>query len=350
VIHENKRITLSDIAEMVGVSKTIISKVANAHPNVQVSKAKRQKIEDIIRRYNYRPLSSAQSLATRRTRQIAFMLSSQTTLGLANPYFAKTLAGVYDGCAKHAYQCMVTVYDFSDISQFMMPENLCRLSIDGCILSGYFDINVLQKMDELRVPMVMGNGPPLKNIVSAIPHCNPSDLRVMFDYITGHGHRDIWFASDLTDDCRSLEHFLPGYSPPVRVRILPRRDAADEFAYGKLYAAEFLNLPPGERPTLVYGSDHFGAAFLSELRAGGVNCPRDISFLSGAETTLAQWHQPPLTTFDHDCYRIGLESVEVLVRLLDGAPADEETAEPPPFKQIHRAILERNSISTLNSL
>lgn len=83
---------------------------------------------------------------------------------------------------------------------------------------------------------------------------------------------------------------------------------------------------------------------------GGLNCPQDVSFLSGAETTLAQWHQPPLTTFDHDCYLLGKTNVDLLVRIIEGTLSAVEAAEYADGVQINRKIIERDSIGNLESL
>ncbi len=149
-IQYGKRLTLQNIADMVGVSKTIVSKVVNHVPKVQVSAEKRAKIEEIVRRYNYSPLSSAQSLATRKTRQIAFLLSSHTTLGLSNSYYGTILAGVHDGCRERDYQCLVNVHDFTGNNEFMLRNGTVK-SIEELE-----DINrqIIKLGDELGKPVV----------------------------------------------------------------------------------------------------------------------------------------------------------------------------------------------------
>ena len=88
MIKRTKRLTMLDIADMAGVDKAVVSKVVNNAKTIPASREKVERVREIIRKYHYTPLSSAQSLATRCTRQIAFLLSDASEALLANPVFS----------------------------------------------------------------------------------------------------------------------------------------------------------------------------------------------------------------------------------------------------------------------
>src|SRR6185437_13711307 len=63
------RVTITDVDRTVGTSKKTISRVLNNDPNV--SQSMRQRVTDAVAALNYRPLTSARSLAANRSFMIA---------------------------------------------------------------------------------------------------------------------------------------------------------------------------------------------------------------------------------------------------------------------------------------
>ncbi|MFW5955361.1 MAG: LacI family DNA-binding transcriptional regulator [Rhodothermales bacterium] len=57
--------TIDNVAELACVSRSVVSRVLNNHPNV--SSEARSRVTQIIEKYNYRPNSIARSLVTDRT-------------------------------------------------------------------------------------------------------------------------------------------------------------------------------------------------------------------------------------------------------------------------------------------
>jgi len=311
--YDGKRLTMKKIAEMVGVDKAIVSKVINQVENVQVSEAKRNKINEIVRHHNYTPLSSAQSLATRKTRQIAFLLSSCTEMSLANETFGMMLCGVEEACRKQRYQCQIVVCDLMDINNFMMPENLHRRSIDGCILTGALGEEAIGRIAEVQLPLVVLGGEPLCRILPTISRDSSVDYSMYLDYCASRGHHRIWIAKD-SENVRCKFGVLTKKRSEFELTILTQFDG--EFEYARYYSEKFLVLPKEKRPTLVLGSDQFCCAMATLLAQHGIRCPEDISFVSESDTEMARWYNPPLTTFSPDFREVGIVGANVLIEML----------------------------------
>ena len=71
-----ERVTRADVARMAQVSETIVSYVINN--NRYVAKDKRQRVEEAIRRLNYRPNNIARALKGKRSNQILFIADNIT--------------------------------------------------------------------------------------------------------------------------------------------------------------------------------------------------------------------------------------------------------------------------------
>lgn len=80
-------ITIGQIAELAGVSKSTVSRVLNC--SGYVHEDTRSKIETIIEQYHYTPSASAQNLSRRETNTIGVVIPE-----LENTFFTEVLAGV----------------------------------------------------------------------------------------------------------------------------------------------------------------------------------------------------------------------------------------------------------------
>jgi DNA-binding LacI/PurR family transcriptional regulator len=155
-IKTEKRLTISDIAAMAGVSKAAVSGVLNKKS--RVGQETEKKILSIIKKYNYVPQDSARALSTKRTYQIGYLVSSQVTLGLANSTFATYLAGVGDCCQQRGYRMMASSYDMTKVENFLIVEKLRQRCVDGLILTGLFDSKIIDNLRSLKIPIIFIGG------------------------------------------------------------------------------------------------------------------------------------------------------------------------------------------------
>ncbi len=73
-IMPRKRVTMREVAELAGVSRTTVSFVLNRTPNVNIPQDTRKRIIEAARQLNYVPNAKAINLATGRTNTLAFVL------------------------------------------------------------------------------------------------------------------------------------------------------------------------------------------------------------------------------------------------------------------------------------
>lgn len=338
-----KRVTLKFIAEQSGADIAIVSKVVNGRAQGKVSAEKRARIEELIRQYNYAPLASARSMVTGKQRQIAFMLSSQTTLGLANYYYAMIMTGVYEVCAERGYQCVVNVFDFSTVDAFVMPENLRRMSIDGFVITGFFDNANLRKLAEMELPLVTIGISHMQDMVPALGLNRQLAYSKMLNFAMERGHRRISvdnpealkICQELTAEQTDMELGLAGTAIPL-----------DSFLAGEKYAEIFAGMPETVRPTFLYVNDHFAAAFLERAAQFGIHCPEDVSILS-TDTPISRWTTPHLSVLKEPVHEYGRRAAKLLLDMIDGK-TDPETAKLKAQEmQFQTGIEDRDSIRDL---
>ena len=79
----NKKITIVELAEMAGVSTATVSRVIN--DTGKVDKEKKEKILELIDRYDYRPNQIAKALQASRSNTVGFVVPH-----INSPYYART--------------------------------------------------------------------------------------------------------------------------------------------------------------------------------------------------------------------------------------------------------------------
>lgn len=306
------RVTITDVARAVGTSKKTISRVLNNDPNV--SAAMRQSVLAAIAELNYRPLTSARSLATNRSFMIGLLYDNRSP-----SYIMEVQAGVLEACEAQHYSMMVqplvsTAADFVE----RVEDILSRQRPDGLILTPPLTDHP-QLLDCLH-----RNGVPFASIAPRHPEgCIGVMLRereaaaAMVEHLVALGHRRI--AHILGDPEHGAGIWrLAGYRDGL-ARAGLKEDPAymvqGRFSFESGVAAmrQLLALP--QRPTAVFAADDdMAVGAIWAAAEAGVSIPRDISICGFDDTTIATQVWPPLTTVHQPVREMGRRATEELLR------------------------------------
>jgi len=309
-----RRLTIKDIAELAGVSRTAVSGILNQKP--RVCKAKQEKVLDIIRKYDYVPQVAARTLSTRRTYQIGYLVSAKATLGLANDYFATIQAGVGEACKKYGYQMVVSTYDLSSIKNFVMPEKLKQRSVDALVIAGIVNKDVLQLLKSLNIPYIIIDGKYTKNDLYLHSDMVSTYVKII-EYFASLGHKLLGF------DCSNetaTNVFKQALKKTVNIEIKTtfiEQDGDNEFVVGVKHAQEWLKADSPKKYTAIVTNSQICAGFLSELLKNNIKCPEEISVMASSDTTLCAWNSLPISASSSLLEEHGFMATKLLIELLD---------------------------------
>ena len=122
--------TIADIAEELGVSKSTVSRVISGKG--RIGDETRNRVQDWIRRHHYIPNSSARALASNRTYNAAVVIPRDADRG-DMPFFQECLTGLVETFTERGYDTVVSIVDGSDVSSL---ERLVRhRKVDGVVLT-----------------------------------------------------------------------------------------------------------------------------------------------------------------------------------------------------------------------
>ena len=122
------KITMKDIAEKVGVSKTTVSMVIN-NKDSSISEETKKKIYDIIEQTGYIPNNIARGLNTKKSGSIAIIIPD-----ISNPFFSELSRAVEDIANKLGYNVILCNSDNDANKEKKYVELLISKLIDGIIL------------------------------------------------------------------------------------------------------------------------------------------------------------------------------------------------------------------------
>ena len=340
-----KRITIQDIAREAEVDKAVVSQVVNGRSCIHASVEKIKVVRSLINHYDYTPLGSARSLATRRNHQLAFLLSNVTEGLFANPAFGQMFSGVVHACKERGYLCQADFCDFLAAKEIVLPETLRRRNIDGCILTGHISQAAFRKIAQLEIPAVVLAGEYIQDKMPSVSWVSRDEYVRLLDIITSFGHRSIWLEGS-NYPTKLANH------PAVKEKSLQFKQLSlrenNEILTGEYWARHYLKISPAQRPSLVYGCDQFCCSFLSALAQAGIHCPNDVSVLCSSETEMARCFNPPLTTFSQNYFDMGCRGGAFLIEILEKGISLNESLHMSPNYATKGYFTERASLRHLS--
>lgn len=123
-----KRVTIKDIAEMAGTSKTTVSFYLNGRTN-RMSEETRKRIEKIIKATGYEPSSFARGLNSKVSKLIGIIVGD-----MASSFSSVVVKGVEASAREAGYSTIVCSSDFDSAEESACVERLLSLGADGLVI------------------------------------------------------------------------------------------------------------------------------------------------------------------------------------------------------------------------
>src|SRR5215468_9035560 len=146
-----KAASISDVARESGVSIFTVSAVINHKSHV--GKNLRERVEEAIRKLNYRPNLIARSLIKQKTQTIGMIVTD-----IANPFFPMVVRGAEDSAHSHGYNLLLCNSDDTLEREEKELELLLSKRVDGILLTkaaGDLSPSLRQLIKDVKIPFVL---------------------------------------------------------------------------------------------------------------------------------------------------------------------------------------------------
>ncbi len=147
-----KKTSLNDIANQLGVSKTLVSFVLNGKSKeYRINEELAQKVMALAKELNYQPNRIAQGLRTGKTRTIGLIIAD-----IANPFFGKLGREIEQEAAKQGYRVIFCSSDEKPEKSELQIRMLQQSLVDGYIISPPMNSEEqIKKLIKSKTPLVL---------------------------------------------------------------------------------------------------------------------------------------------------------------------------------------------------
>lgn len=325
-LQDKKPITIYDIAAEAGVSASTVSRVLTNSANVR--KEKKEKIQAIIDKYNFKPNALAKGLSDTKSKLIG-MVSAD----VRNPFYSAVYVACENAARAMGYRMLLCNSLGEGDREIDMLHMLQQQRVDAIIqLGGRVDDKVtdLEYAKEAKqivstTPMVVtGKIDGVKCHRVTIDAVEASTL--LTEHLIQLGHKKIALVggrlevNSTYDKYVTYRKILEEHGIPFREEYVVTGAYNHETGYNGV--KKLLGLK--EIPTAIICINDFSAAgVVRGITELGFKVPTDISVVSYDNTYITDLVLPKLTSVDYDYETFGRVLVETAIDAVEGKKVPE---------------------------
>lgn len=198
-------IGLKEIAELVGVSVSTVSRALRDDP--RVNRKTKERIVSIAKNMNYLPNQAAKSLVTKKT----------MTIGLVLPNLRSFMHDIFDGlesvCSPAGYNILLGVSDNDPAKEMRELKLLLEKRVDGLILfyvGGIFNQASIRFLSSISVPIVLLDRYIPRSRFDFVVSDNRNDSKMLVEHLVSKGKDKIAFISQ-KEDASAIKERMDGF-------------------------------------------------------------------------------------------------------------------------------------------
>ena len=322
-----ERTNIYEIAQAAGVSPATVSRVMTN--SARVSDEKRQKVEEAIRRYGYRPNALAQGLSASRRRTIGLLVAD-----VASPFYANVTAACEREADRQGYTLLIMSPFGDDALGRRQMLRLYEQNVDAMVIIGgsidstNVDEEFVQQLNHIcGIMPIIASGHPTGALSRKVGLDESGSIGLAMQFLLRLGHTKIALIGGRKEANATLEKRIRYRAELADHGIAWRNDYVFEtHGYGNSdgYQAMKQLLQNPDRPTAVIAiNDATATGILRAAIEAGLRIPQDLSLVSFDNTFLAEIVTPQITSVGCDYEQYGTTLIATAIRAAEGKPVPD---------------------------
>lgn len=318
---ENKNLTIGDIAQELGVSKTTVSRAISGKG--RIGEQTRKKVLDYIEEHHYSPNIIAKGLAQNKTFNLGVVLPGDYNVAEL-PFFQNCMLGISRVASAAGYDVLLSMVTENDITQ--LERVVTNRKIDGAILTRtMLDDAPMRYLKENGVSFVAIGSTDDEEAVQ-IDNDHRSACRELTERLLERGIGKIALIGGNENyivNRNRLQGFEEAFGSQTE-RAGSRQILLDVDDARKVDGIVEKLLHEGTE-CIVCMDDFLCGCVLNALQQRQTAVPERMQVASFYDSTMLASYIPSITSIRFDVEQLGRKSCELLLNMLDGDEVERRT-------------------------
>lgn len=339
--NDNRRVTIKDISEELGVSTATVSNVINGKTK-KISQKTIERVQKMLEEKHYIPNMAGILLAQNSSKIICVVISNHEKYEgkiFQDPFVSALMDNIAIEIEKKHYFMMVKITN--NISEIIKYASMWNMA--GLVLIGFCTQDYDKLRKRIHIPFVVMDGffePEEKCANIGIDDCMGG--YIMGEYLIKKGHRKVIYVSD-NDMCMDHKRYIglkqafkdnniENYS--ISLEIIPMKKN-ERYIYYKEFKEKIKNFT-----AIFCASDSYAIEVMNYLIDNGVKVPDDVSIAGFDDIPASTIVRPALTTIKQDINIRAQKAMRLLNELIKGENNENNVILPVK-------LVERESVKSL---
>ena len=310
-----KKLTIVDIAKMAGVGTTTVSRYFNGG---DLKKETRERIKEIVDKYNYTPNTFAKALKSIDSKIIGVIVPC-----LHSYISGNTLKYLDKELKENNYETLIMNTNFDENKQLEYIKKLARMNVDGIVLLPTTMSKAYEStIKSIDVPVVMLGQEG--EYTYSVEYNDFNAARDLTYYVLSSGHKKVAYLGVSEDDIAVGYYRKLGVLRALeKYNLEPENILITNFGMEEGYEIVKENIEKlKEDSCLICATDNLAYGAIKALEEEGLNVGEDYSVAAFGDYTSSALLKSPLTTIKFDLKDAAKQTVEMLLNVIK----KEETA------------------------
>lgn len=337
LIRGSKRITLHDVAQKAGVSRSTASRALNG--SKRISRQTTQRVKDAARALGFVANAQGRALAIGRSETISILITEPLDELLSDPTYGAFLRGISEELSHTSY-LPVLMQASSAFERKRVQTHLEQHTVDAVInISPYEGMELLESIQNQHLPAVLCGqlqNNPYTTVFSNVYSDDVEGAVMAAKAMQKRGRKQIAIILGPADN-PAVPDRLEGYRSVYGAGLDESRIVYTGWDESSGYSAisHLLDLDISI-DGLLAGSDRIAAGAIAALASRNLSVPDDVSVIGYDDHPIAARIKPRLTTIHQPLLEEGRVAAQLALAMING--------EEPSTKILHMRLINRESL------
>lgn len=337
LIRGSKRITLHDVAQKAGVSRSTASRALNG--SKRISRQTTQRVKDAARALGFVANAQGRALAIGRSETISILITEPLDELLSDPTYGAFLRGISEELSHTSY-LPVLMQASSAFERKRVQIHLEQHTVDAVInISPYEGMELLESIQNQHLPAVLCGqlqNNPYTTVFSNVYSDDVEGAAMAAKAMQKRGRKQIAIILGPADNPAvpdRLEGYLSIYGAGLDESRIIYTGWDESSGYSAISHLLDLDI---SIDGLLAGSDRIAAGAIAALASRNLSVPDDVSVIGYDDHPIAARIKPRLTTIHQPLLEEGRVAAQLALAMING--------EEPSTKILHMRLINRESL------